>query len=220
MSTPPYFQTALHRAARAIFLKSNLRGFSGGAVDGNLPANAWGWSLVREDAACLRASRPMRHNYWSPRLEPMLCNKRSHRNEKPSLTTTRESPHKAKDPARPKVRNFLKSNLNHVILLLTFFSCFLFHWGQNLLAAVYKALPTFHLPHSPPEISTSLAIGQIRWTSFGFWSMPTSLKSLELCTYCCLFLKQLSPRCLYVWFLLITSVSAQISVEKLPHRSG
>ena len=66
VSAPPYFETALHRAARAIFLKSNLRDFSGGAVDGNLPANAWGWSLVREDATCLRASRPMRHNYWSP----------------------------------------------------------------------------------------------------------------------------------------------------------
>ena len=78
------------------------------------------WALVREDPTCRRATRPVRHSYWActlepashncwacmpqlPRLmslEPMLCNKRSHRNEKPAhrnkegspLTSTRESP--------------------------------------------------------------------------------------------------------------------------------
>ena len=57
-------------------------------------------SLVREDPTCLRAAKPMCHNYWactlepvshnywahtlqllkSTCLEPMLCNKRSHHN--------------------------------------------------------------------------------------------------------------------------------------------
>ena len=61
-------------------------------------------ALVREDPTCLRATKPVRHNYWAcalepashnywarvpqllkpVRLEPVLCNKRSHHNEKPS----------------------------------------------------------------------------------------------------------------------------------------
>ena len=60
------------------------------------------WALVREDPTCCRAAKLVRHNYWAcvlepashnywvhvpqllkpMRLEPMLCNKRSHRNAK------------------------------------------------------------------------------------------------------------------------------------------
>ena len=52
-------------------------------------------ALVREDPTCRGATKPVRHNYWAcalepwatttepVRLEPVLCNKRSHRNEKP-----------------------------------------------------------------------------------------------------------------------------------------
>ena len=60
-------------------------------------------ALVREDPICRGATKPVRHNYWActlepashnywahvpqlpkpARLEPMLHNKRSHRNEKP-----------------------------------------------------------------------------------------------------------------------------------------
>ena len=60
-------------------------------------------ALVWEDPTCHRATKPIRHNYWAcilkptshnywahmpqlltpVRLEPMLCNKRCHRNEKP-----------------------------------------------------------------------------------------------------------------------------------------
>ena len=60
-------------------------------------------SLVREDPTCRAATKPTCHNYWActleptchnywahvpqllkpTRLEPLLCNKRSHRNEKP-----------------------------------------------------------------------------------------------------------------------------------------
>ena len=59
-------------------------------------------ALVREDPTCCGATKPMCHNYWactlepashnywarvpqllkSVHLEPVLCNKRSHRNEK------------------------------------------------------------------------------------------------------------------------------------------
>ena len=62
------------------------------------------WGLVREDPTCHRATKPVHHNYWAcplepashnywahvprllkpTRLEPMLRNKRSHRNEKPA----------------------------------------------------------------------------------------------------------------------------------------
>ena len=58
---------------------------------------------VREDPTCCGATKPVRHNYWAcalepashnywahvpqqlkpVRLEPVLCNTRSHRNEKP-----------------------------------------------------------------------------------------------------------------------------------------
>ena len=61
-------------------------------------------ALVREDPTCHRATKPVCHNYWacvleptshnywahvpqllkSTCLEPVLCNKRSHRNEKPA----------------------------------------------------------------------------------------------------------------------------------------
>ena len=61
------------------------------------------WSLIQEDPTCLRATKPVRHNYWAcalepashnywarvpqllkpVRLEPVLRNKRSHHNEKP-----------------------------------------------------------------------------------------------------------------------------------------
>ena len=48
------------------------------------------WALVREDPTCLGKTKHMCHNYWarvtqllSPHLEPLLCSKRSHRNEKP-----------------------------------------------------------------------------------------------------------------------------------------
>ena len=61
-------------------------------------------ALVQEDPTCHRATKPMRHNYWAcalepashncwarvpqllkpVHLEPVLCNKRSHRSEKPA----------------------------------------------------------------------------------------------------------------------------------------
>ena len=42
------------------------------------------WSLVLEDSTLHWATKPVDHNYWSPHtLETMLCNKRSHCNEKP-----------------------------------------------------------------------------------------------------------------------------------------
>ena len=57
-------------------------------------------ALVQEDPTCRGATKPMRHNCWACALEPVLRNKRSHRNEKPAhrneeqppLATTREGP--------------------------------------------------------------------------------------------------------------------------------
>ena len=69
-------------------------------------------ALVRRDTTCRGAAKPLRHNYWActlepmshnywaharqllkpARLEPVFCSKRRHRNEKPLLTATRESP--------------------------------------------------------------------------------------------------------------------------------
>ena len=79
--------------------------FPGGAVVKNPSAmqGTQAQALVQEDPTCRRATKPMRHKYWacalesashnywarvpqllkSARLEPVLRNKRSHRNEKP-----------------------------------------------------------------------------------------------------------------------------------------
>ena len=94
-------------------------------------------ALVREDPTCHGAAKPVCHNYWActlepashnywacvpqllkpTRLEPMLCKKGSHRNEKPAhhneeqppLSVTRESPHAAMETRRShKSINFLK----------------------------------------------------------------------------------------------------------------
>ena len=43
----------------------------------------WVWALVQEEPTRRGATKPVRHNYWTHALEPMLLNKRSHRNEKP-----------------------------------------------------------------------------------------------------------------------------------------
>ena len=88
-------------------------------------------ALVWEDPTCRRATKPVHHNYWAYTLEPMshnywahvpqllkparlervLRNKGSHRNEKPAhgneeqppFTTTREKPACSnKDPTQPK----------------------------------------------------------------------------------------------------------------------
>ena len=68
-------------------------------------------ALVWEDLTCRGATKPVRHNYWACALDPasrnywalvpqllkpvhletVLWNKRSHRNEKPLLDTTKES---------------------------------------------------------------------------------------------------------------------------------
>ena len=74
----------------------------------------WVQALVQEDPICRGATKPASHNCWAcvlqllkpARLEPVLCNKRSHCNEKPAhrneewppLTTTREPTSSNADP--------------------------------------------------------------------------------------------------------------------------
>ena len=83
-------------------------------------------SLVWEDPTCCRATKPMRHNilasrshnYWSPHaLGPMVYNKRSHCNLKPSHHNWRvapislqleKSPWSNHDPAQPKIAKLIK----------------------------------------------------------------------------------------------------------------
>ena len=69
----------------------------------------WVQSLVWEDSTCLRAMKPVHHNYWAcalePRshnywspdiLEPALCNKRSHLMEKPARCNWGAAPARCK----------------------------------------------------------------------------------------------------------------------------
>ena len=60
--------------------------FPGGVVVKNPPPNAGTQvrSLDREDPTCCGATKPMHHNYSACALEPVLRNKKSHRNEKPA----------------------------------------------------------------------------------------------------------------------------------------
>ena len=54
-----------------------------------------GRALVQEDPTCRGATKPVRHNYWGrvpqllkpARIEPVLRNKSSHRNEEPAHAT-------------------------------------------------------------------------------------------------------------------------------------
>ena len=61
-------------------LKSNWRGFPGGSVVKNLPANARDWvqSLIQEDTTRLRATKPMSHNHWACAVEPRSHKYRAH----------------------------------------------------------------------------------------------------------------------------------------------
>ena len=81
-----------------VSLKTNkLEDFPGGPKVKNLPAKQGTWvqSLVLEDPTWWRTTKPMHlncwalesgsHNYWNLHaLEPKLCNKKSHHNEKPT----------------------------------------------------------------------------------------------------------------------------------------
>ena len=64
-----------------------IQEFPGGAADENSPASAGDMGSshgVWEDSTFWGATKPMNCNYCSPEpLEPVLSNKRSHRNEKP-----------------------------------------------------------------------------------------------------------------------------------------
>ena len=57
-------------------------GFPGGSVVKNPPANAGDTGLIQEDPTCHKATKTICHNYQACSLEPVLCIKRSHRNEK------------------------------------------------------------------------------------------------------------------------------------------
>jgi len=70
--------------------------FPGGPEVKNPPANSGSQiqSLLQEDPTCHSAAKPVYHSYCASApepvtteahvpLEPILCNKRSHRNEKP-----------------------------------------------------------------------------------------------------------------------------------------
>ena len=91
---------------------------------------SWVLSLVWKDSTCRGATKPRYHNYWAPalgsasrscwacvlqlpkpaRLEPVLCNKRSHHNEEPVQCSraaptgcNQGEPAQSNTPARPKV---------------------------------------------------------------------------------------------------------------------
>ena len=98
-------------------------------------------ALVREDPTCRGAAKPVRHNYWAcalelashnywahvlqllkpARLEPVLRNKRSHRNKKPAhrneeeppLAATREGLRTATKTQRRKKKRTYTLEWNH-----------------------------------------------------------------------------------------------------------
>ena len=69
-------------------------------------------SLIQEDLTCHGATEPMHHSFSARALEPVLCNRRSHRNEKLAHGKQRGAPsspqsekaHAATRPSEPKVK--------------------------------------------------------------------------------------------------------------------
>ena len=87
---------------------SDLGGFPGGTVVKNPPANAGDTdsSPGPGRSPCTTITEPVCHNYWACALEPVLHNRRRHRNEKPA--------HRNEDPMQPKINkvNKLKKKQN------------------------------------------------------------------------------------------------------------
>ena len=95
-------------------------------------------ALVQEDPTCCGATKPVRHNYWACALErlclePVLHNRRSHRNEKPAyhnkelppLATIRESPRAAMKTQRSQKKHKKTAGLaSHCYLPRECFSVF------------------------------------------------------------------------------------------------
>ena len=109
--------------------------------------STWVRFLIWEDFICCRATKPMSHNHWAqvlqllkPKcLEPMLCNKRSHCNEKPVHPNSRVTPDSATreilrtamktHPAQPKLN---KINI-YIFLIGSVPLSFFFLWSISLL---------------------------------------------------------------------------------------
>ena len=93
-------------------LQKHTEGFPGVSVVKKPSVNAGNTSSIPGPVRSHvpRATKPVHYNHWSPHaLEPVLCNKRSHRNEKPVHSRQLEkSPHSNKDPAQPKWIRFKK----------------------------------------------------------------------------------------------------------------
>ena len=131
-------------------------------------------ALVREDPTCHRATKPMCHNYWAcalepashnywahvPQLlkpmhrEPVLHNKRSHCNEKPThrseewppLAATRESPCAAMKTQRSQNKiNICCKSLKKIIVQFSVF------WGTSILFSIV-ATPIY-IPTNSAQIS-------------------------------------------------------------------
>ena len=91
----------------------------GGTVVKNSPANAGdiGSVLAREDFTCCGASKPVRLNYWTSMLqllkpmflEPVLWNKRSQCNEKPTHCKERKSTCSNEDSGQPKISKWINN---------------------------------------------------------------------------------------------------------------
>ena len=65
-----YQTIEIHQINNSVVEKA-LWGFPGGAVVKNPPANARVRALVWEGSTCLRATKPVCHNYW-PRVPQLL----------------------------------------------------------------------------------------------------------------------------------------------------
>ena len=99
----------------------------------------WVWSLICEDSTCCGATKPVHHNHWAcaPRawsrdywahvLQPVLRNKRSHWNEKPSHHVSRKAQAatkaqhsqkrvKKKKRKKPSTSTYYNINLENIML--------------------------------------------------------------------------------------------------------
>ena len=140
------------------------------------------WSLIREDPACLGAPLPMCHNHWAFALEPGSCNswslhirepvlhnKRSQCNEKPThcnwraaplLLQTEKSPSSNEDPAQPRTNQWIKSYFKKTKVLAGLI--FSEGGGRKPAPCLFKVLvvagvPWLTLLHSKPCLHVPLS---------------------------------------------------------------
>ena len=123
-----FFTTSATWEAPKLSFLTSSQGFPDGPVVENPPANAEVMSSIPSLGRShkRRPAEPLCCNYWSLcALESMLCNERSHCNEKLACHNWRESTRSSEDPTQSKINKQTASSQ-----VIRFFGCIMQHTGS------------------------------------------------------------------------------------------